>query len=684
MPRKITPDDLFHIQLAGEPQLSPDGRKLAFVVSRIDKEKNEYNNRIYMMDARPGAQPVAFTGGPKSDRNPRWSPDGTQLAFISDRSGKSQIWLMDAFGGEARQLTRIKNGVSSAPVWSPDGLSIAFTAAVKAEGPGDEADKDDETDLFKKYTKGVKRISRIQYKLDGAGFLDPEQHDQVFIIEAAAEKPEPRQVTRGPWNHHSLAWAPDSRAIAFVANRREDDDYYCYYSDIWVQHLDAPEAEPCRITPGNLSLGNPAWSPDGTQIAFTGYDRAEFQGYSSTRLFVVNADGTGLRRVAKGWDRTFGGATIYDMPAPGGGRLTWTPDGKALLTLGSDAGRQHVYRVDVTDNAVTPLTAGDFCVTGWSVDGQASKVAVGLTRPDLPADIFLQEGGELHRLTNINESLLAELDLAPVQWYRFETGGGSNEFTARYGTETLGITDGWVMKPVGFEEGKRYPAILEVHGGPMGMYGFTFFMEFQCLAAEGYAVIYTNPRGSQGYSEHFCACIKEDWGNLDYLDVLAGLDAALARNPWIDGERVGIAGGSYGGFMVNWAVGHTDRFKAAITMRSCVNEASMVGTSDFGFVDLANYPSTPWNDMTFYRRFSPITWVENIRTPLLIEHQENDLRCPMEQAEQLYTALKFLRRTVEFVRYPESSHGMSRTGKPWLRVHRLRTIADWFNSYIVR
>jgi dipeptidyl aminopeptidase/acylaminoacyl peptidase len=216
----------------------------------------------------------------------------------------------------------------------------------------------------------------------------------------------------------------------------------------------------------------------------------------------------------------------------------------------------------------------------------------------------------------------------------------------------------------------------------MGQYGCSFMMEFQCLAAEGYAVVYTNPRGSQGYSEQFCACIKEDWGNLDYLDVMAGLDSAIARHPWIDPTRVGIAGGSYGGYMVNWALGQTDRFKAAITMRSCVNEASMVGTGDFGFVDLANYPSRPWNDMAFYQRFSTITNVEKIVTPLLIEHQEEDYRCPMEQAEQLYTALKVLRRTVEFVRYPESSHGMSRTGKPWLRVHRLRNICDWFGRYI--
>ncbi|HWI62530.1 MAG TPA: prolyl oligopeptidase family serine peptidase, partial [Symbiobacteriaceae bacterium] len=194
-------------------------------------------------------------------------------------------------------------------------------------------------------------------------------------------------------------------------------------------------------------------------------------------------------------------------------------------------------------------------------------------------------------------------------------------------------------------------------------------------------VVYTNPRGSQGYGQKFCGCIREDWGNLEYQDVMAGLDAALAACPWIDPDRLGVAGGSYGGFMTNWIVGHTDRFRAAVTMRSVVNEASSVGTSDFGFVDMMSYPTRPWEDLTFYRRVSPLTFVEHIKTPLLIEHQEQDYRCPMEQAEQLYTALKFLRRQVEFVRYPESSHGMSRTGKPWLRVHRLRTILEWFGTH---
>lgn len=674
MPRKITPDDLLAIELAGEPQLSPDGRKLAYVVARIDKEKNETRRQIFMAEAVPGARPMPFTTGTRSDQSPRWSPDGTRLAFISSRSGKNQVWVMQAFGGEARQLTHFKDGVRGDPVWSPDGQSIAFTATVSAAGPELETDKDDDEDLFRKYTRGVKRVTRISYKLDGEGLHDPEKHQQVFVVNVGDERPTPLQITRGPWNHRTPAWAPDAGSIAFVANRRADDDYFPFYDDIWVQDLAAPSVDPVRITPGTFSLGHPAWAPDGSRIAFLGfeYDKA-YQGYSNTRVWAVGRDGTGLARIDTGWDRSMRPAAIYDMPAPGGIALTWTPDGSALIAMGSDEGRQQVYAVDVESGSITALTAGDHCVTSWSCDARCRKLAVGLTRPDVPADIFLVEGPDLLRVTHVNEDLLAELELAPVEAFTFQTAEGRSAFLERHGRATLDQAEGWVMKPVEFEESKRYPAILEVHGGPMGMYGWAFFMEFQCLAAMGYAIVYTNPRGSQGYSEQFCACIQADWGNLDYLDVMAGLDSAIERFPWIDRDRLGVAGGSYGGFMTNWTVGHTERFKAAITMRSVVNEASSVGTSDLGFVDMMPYPNTP---------VSPLTFAERITTPLLIEHQEDDLRCPIEQAEQLYTALKALRRPVEFVRYPESSHGMSRTGKPWLRVHRLRTILQWFQRHI--
>lgn len=680
--RRITPEDLLAIQLPGDPQLSPDGSRLAFVVARIDKESNETRHQIHLMDASPGARPVPFTSGQKSDRHPRWSPDGSRLAFLSNRSGRNQVWVMNALGGEAWQLTRFKDGVSSPPIWSPDGQTIAFTAVVGTEGPKLEDEKPEEEDLYAKHTKGVKRITRLFHKLDGAGFLDPTKHQQLFTI-PVDEGATARQVTRGPWQHQEPAWSPDGQRLAFTANRRADDDYTPHLSAIYIADLAQPDAEPLQVTPDGHEIGRPTWSPDGSLLACLGHDHRA-NACSSYRLFLVGADGANFRPLAHHWDRTFGAVVTYDMPAPGGWALRWSPDGSGLILTGSDRGRQQVYAVDAESGSVTQLTAGDHCVTSWSYDADCRKLVVQITRPDLPGDLFLVEGADLIRLTAINAELLAEVELAPVSHFRFDTAPGSNPFIAKHGYTGLTESDGWVMLPAGYVEGKRYPAILQIHGGPMAMYGWTFFMEFQCLAAAGYAVIYTNPRGSQGYGEQFCACVEADWGNLDYLDLMAGLQSALDRFPWIDPDRLGVGGGSYGGLMTNWIIGHTDRFKAAITMRSVSNLASAMGTTDIGFLFMIPYPAKPWEESDFYRRSSPLTYVEQIKTPLLIEHQEDDLRCPIEQAEQLFAALKVLGRTVEFIRYPNSSHGMSRDGKPWLRVHRLKAVTDWFERYIER
>jgi dipeptidyl aminopeptidase/acylaminoacyl peptidase len=688
MPRPLTPADLFRFQLPGDPQISPDGRRIAFTVSRLIPEQNEARTQIWLVDAAGEDPAIPFTNGKASDRAPRWSPDGQYLAFLSNRSGKTQLWVMPTGGGEAKQLTTFKDGIASPPVWSPDGKCLFFTAEVGPEGPGTEGKEDEEKDPYKKYTKDVLRIDRLHYKTDGVGLHDPTKREQVFMIDR--EGGEPVQITRGHWNHDGPVPSPDGRFLLVHANRRADDDRTPFHKGLWRIDLTDLAAEPVQL-PGPNAAHGATWSPDGQWIAFHGYDWAPYHGYVNNKLWVTASDGSGYREVAPKFDRPVGSETLTDMPAPASSGLRWTPDGQAILSLVADEGRQYVARFDLATGEVTPLTPGDHVVTSWSADATTNRIALGLTRPDLPADLFLVEGGEFRRLTEWNRAFLDEVELAPVEHFRFATAPGTNAYLDRLRAGSpaadlappahLAETDGWLMRPVGWKEGKRSPAILEVHGGPMAQYGWTFFFEFQLLAAAGYAVIYTNPRGSQGYGQDFCACIEADWGNLDYLDVMAGLDAALAANPWIDPARLGITGGSYGGFMTNWAIGQTDRFKAAVTGRSCVNEYSMVGTSDFGFIDMATYPNPPWESAEFYRGISPLTHVAKIKTPLLIEHQEQDLRCPIEQAEQLYVALKVLGQTVEMIRYPGESHGMSRTGKPWHRVHRLEAILDWFRRY---
>ncbi|MEW8978257.1 MAG: S9 family peptidase [Symbiobacterium sp.] len=683
--RRLSAEDLLAIRLAGDCQIAPDGSRVAYVLQEIDKEKNEYTSAIWL--AREGAAPLRFTGG-RRDTQPRWSPDGRHLVFVSNRSGSNQLWLLSLEGGEARQLTRVKGGVES-PVWGPDGRLIAFLANLTEAGLEPEGPDEEEKDLYKKFTKDVRVITRLHYKMDGEGyFTDRRKHICVIDVEGG----EPRQLTRGDFHHRDVSWTPDGRGLLFAANRREDRDWYPDHVDLW--YLPLSGGEPERLTPGDgtLCCSGPVASPDGRLIAFLASDPAE-SGYGPTCLHVLDRTTGEIRRLAAGLDRTFGNEAVSDLVAPAGGRLTWSPDSRWIYGLVSDGGQVHLVRVGAATGAVVPVTGGDRVVYAFSLTPDCRRAALAFATPRSPGDVYLARlddpcptpavpaagtalrGGGVHevRLTAHNEALLDELELTVPE--RFQVNAGEGE----------PAVDAWILPPVGREPGKKYPAVLEIHGGPMSMYGANFFFEFHWLAAQGYAVVYSNPRGSQGYGHDFCRVIRADWGNKDYADVMAVIEAAVERYPYVDGDRLGVAGGSYGGFMVNWIVSHTDRFKAAVTMRSVVNRWSAMGTSDIGYYRLRQFGTENWwevKNLGPYLKQSPLVHASHINTPLLIEHQENDMRCPIDQGEQLYVALKFQRKPVKFVRYPGESHGMSRTGQPWHRVHRLRMIAEWFAEYL--
>jgi dipeptidyl aminopeptidase/acylaminoacyl peptidase len=676
--------DLLAIKLAGDCHISPDGTRVAYVLQETDKEKNEYKSSIWL--AREGQSPVPFTAGPK-DSSPRWSPDGRSLAFISNRSGSNQLWLLSLEGGEARQLTRVKGGVGN-PVWSPDGKHLAFTASLTAEGIKPDA-KDEEKDLYKKHTSGVKVITRLYYKLDGVGYFT-DTRSQICVIAAAGG--EPVQLTTGDFDHAEPAWTPDSQGLVFTANRMAEADFHPWQADLWFVSREGGEPTALTAFEGKTGAHGPAVSPDGKFVAFLGSDAAD-HGYGLSVLYVLERATGKIRRLAERLDRGFVNEIISDMPAPAGGKLTWSPDGHWIYGIVSDAGQVHLVKVGATSGAVAQVTGGDIAIHAFSLTPDCRKAALAVARPVSPSDLFLarldepqpepkvanccsvlQGGGvAMVQVSAHNDELFAGLNLPAPERFVFSAGEGHP------------AVDGWVLRPAGFEPGKQYPTILEIHGGPMGMYGCSFFYEFQWLAAQGYAVVYSNPRGSQGYGKEFCASIMADWGNLDYIDVMAAIETAVARFDFVDTDRLGVAGGSYGGFMVNWIVGHTDRFKAAVTMRSVVNRWSAMGTSDTGYNRIGQFGTENWweeQNMAPYLKQSPLLHASKINTPLLIEHQEGDLRCPIEQAEQLYAALRVQRKPVKFVRYPGEFHGMSRNGKPWHRIHRLDTIADWFNQYL--
>lgn len=662
MTRRLQPEDLLSFQLAGDVQMAPAGDRVAYVVQSIDPEKNSYKSSIYMV--RPGEKPLRFTGG-ESDSSPRFSPDGTRLAFISRRSGQPQIWLMQVNGGEAQQLTRIQGGVVEF-CWAPDGRHIALTALLKADGIQPEVKDEKEEDLFKKHTKKVKVITELFHKLDGEGYFGERRPCLCVVAVDGAEAP--KQLTIPPYRVSHVTWSPDGSTLLFEGRLGPDYDRDGGEDHIYAIAAEGGEAR--QLTPEGLTCMAPAVSPDGKQVAFVGEPSAEI-GYDLMGLYVVPLAGGPATRVDRNWNRSFADDTVTDLCPPGGGRLTWAPDGSVLYATSSVGGTTPLVRVEMATGRVTSLTHGDREVYTYSLDAQCRKAALGVATPLNPGDIYLldlTEGTE-ERLTAVNSTLLADLELSEP-----------TRFTARAADGPA--VDGWVMKPAGFEEGKRYPTVLFIHGGPMAQYGSAFFFEFQLMAAQGYGVVYSNPRGSQGYGPEFCKAIRCDWGNKDYADVMAALDQAIAENPWIDPERLGVTGGSYGGYMTNWIVSHTDRFKAAVTGRSVVDWRAMMGTGDF--IDFREAGGVPyWVDDTWYKQQSPITYVENVRTPILIEHQEGDLRCPLEQGLIWYSAIKYLGKApVRLVLYPEEFHGMSRNGKPWNRIHRLKEISGWFNQYL--
>ncbi len=650
--RGMTPADLFRLVIVSDAQISPDGSKVALVRTRMDEEKDEYLSNIWIASTTAG-EAVQFTYGQKRDLSPRWSPDGRFLAFLSERNDdkKAQLYVIASDGGEPRRLTSQKSGAGQ-PVWSPDGSRIAFASRVAPEEPEEkEGDK----------SRPARVITQLRYKSNGEGFVyDRRRHIFVVNVGATEDEVEATQVTDGDWDDGTPVWSPDGREIAFASARHENRDYD-QVSDIWA--VPAHGGEPRKATQGRGPAGNPAWSPDGRLIAYAGDEHALDMG-RNTKIYVVPAEGGEPRCLTAGLDRTC---------APGSGSLgpVWSADSRHIYFGIEDQGTVPVYRVAVDGNGGPREVLGgqrQYSAFSLATDGSTAYIS---TEPLSPSEVGVAgpNGERPRQLTDFNRALREEVEFVMPERFRFERAGYQ--------------IDGWVMKPAGYELGRRYATLLNVHGGPATQYGVNFFDEFQVQAGAGYAVVFTNPRGSQGYGESFTRSVRGDWGGGDYEDVMMGLDEAIKRFDFIDRERLGILGGSYGGFMTSWTVGHTDRFKAACSERAVNNVYTLFGTSDIGsFFSETQAAATPWDDMQWFIDHSPLTYAKQIATPLLILHSEDDIRCPMEQAEQLFVVLKKLRKEVRFVRFPNENHEMSRAGKPWHRRDRFGFILDWMNTHL--
>ncbi len=652
--RGMLPTDLYELTAVSDPQLSPDGTRVAFVATRMDRPRNAYFSAIWVVELA-GGEPRRLTTGSNRDRSPRWSPDGLLLAFVSDRSGTDQVWILPADGGEAWKLTGMRDRVLALS-WAPDGTRLAFLAQVVAgTDPLVERDpKEPPPDA------PVRVIERLKYKFNGEGFRD--HPAQLFVVRLKGGRP--RQLTEGDVDVEDPTWSPTGDLIAFISAREPERDFDSI-SDVWVVSPERGDSR--KVTRSEGPCASPRWSPDGRRIAYIGHAHAEMSGGYNHRLRLVAAQGGDSRTLTDRLDRSLGIALRpYHVPAP-----RWSPDGQTLYFLHQDRGAVVLSRIRDQGGDAELVAGGDRALGGFDLGRDDRTVVFSASWPTNPGELFIVDGQSKveRQLTQVNAAWLERVELSVPQRVEARSADGT-------------AVDSWIMRPHGFQPGHRYPALLNVHGGPHAQYGWGFFDEFQVQAGAGYVVVYGNPRGSQGYGEAFALAIRGDWGNRDFADVMAITDRAV-QQPYVDAERLGILGGSYGGYMTSWVVGHSQRFQAAVSERAVNNLMSQFGCSDIGSLHMADaWGGTPQERPEKYLERSPVMHAHGIQTPLLILHCEQDLRCGMEQAEQLYVALKRLRREVRFVRFPGESHELSRSGKPEHRVARFQYILDWFARYL--
>ncbi len=648
MTRPLTPDRIvYDLALAADPQLSPDGQHLVYSYTVTDQETKRATTHLWLTGPDgTNRRQITFSGTRNSGA--RWSPDGSEIAFASDRPGEFRhgLYVLPANGGEARQIVVGYHPVTGI-AWSPDGATIAYTIEVDPENPDGAPFPADEASR-------VRVTRRIDYKQDtrGDGYLG-DKRMQVFLVDVASC--ETRQLTTRAVDHHAPAWSPDGQRLAVQIGRDNG-----MRSQLVLVDVGSGEEE--AITPDRGVVGSWAWSPAGDRIFLTGEPDRTFQ----DDLFVYDVGQRSLRRLTD---------DLAPLPGSGYPGLTLPPqpvwlDDNTVLFTGARAGASGLYTVAVDSGAVEQIHADEAITTGLSVDASRTLVARSYSSLATTGAIHLynRETGTGRVIVDPNEPVLAESPAA--SWERFDV------------TRDGVTTEVWMLFPPGFDPGQTYPMILDIHGGPHSFYGHTFNAVQQALAGAGYIVVYSNPRGSGSYGRDFARQVINDWGGEDYLDLMAVVDAALER-PYVDPERLGVYGYSYGGYMTAWIISNTNRFKAAVCGAPVFDFESFHGTSDIGhvFADL-QWGGPPGPPDQWPANRSPSNVIHNATTPTLIPHGEADVRCPIGQGEQMFTALLKQGVETELVRYPGGSHLMLTYGPPAHREDYLTRVTGWFNDHL--
>lgn len=681
--RPILAEDLLRMHFLGDAQISPDGSQILFADRHIN-DKNKYITNLFSVDVKTKTI-KQWTQGEGGAGSGRWSPDGSQIAFIGGRDKPgSQIYVMDASGGEARKLTSLPEGSVGSILWSPDGKKLAFTFRESDPNVTEAAKKEREA---KGLSEQPWSVESLFYRLDGDGYFG-EQRFKVYVCDV--ESGGTSLLYQGdPLGLYSFDWLRDSSGLVVAHSAAKDPLLEKPNQQLFIVPLKGkPHQIKCK-TKGTKS--SPKISPDGKWVAYLGADKPEDPwGVHNERLWVIPIEGGEPRCLTLEDDYCLEVLTLSDtmfgFVADGGGSglVQWTPDGRQIYVSVGHEGAVDLAIVDAKKGGLRLVTSGKHVALGsnQSKDGARMAVLVGDATSLLEVG-WLEIGKAVpakgsakplspRTLTNQNGALLDELLISKPEQFRVKSTDGVQ-------------VHAWVMRPIGSKSGKKTPAILEIHGGPHAQYGWSFFHEFQVLCAQGYAVVFSNPRGSKGYGEAYCAAIKGDWGNKDWDDISA-VGEWMKSQDWIDTKRMGVMGGSYGGYMTNWVVAHTHDYKAAITDRCVFNMVSMAGNSDFPLNKDGYFGGQAWGPLEKIGKLwqqSPLSHFESVKTPMLIIHSEGDLRCNIEQAEQVFFVLKSLGVETRFVRYPRStSHGLSRGGPPDLRLHRLGEITAWWKRWL--
>lgn len=647
--------DLYDLSIITECQLSPDGNHVAYCIQRINRKTEDKYSNLWIIAADGGAA-QQFTFGDHSDRLLRWSPDGKQIAFISNRQGgPPQIYCIPIDGGDSRRITDLQGDIAGFE-WSPDGgrlLLMYRKKDHKAIEWEEDADK-------KRLGPASRRITSIFYSEEGVGFL-PEEKFHLWTVDLATGKSS--QLTSGDCNEMAPRWSPDVKQILFLSNRSEDQNIW--ETDLFVMPAEGGSIRKI-ITPPGPKTGA-AFSPDGQRLAYIG---REVSPWKLVSLWAVPLDGS---EPAQNLTERYDMAIAREMRgSPLRVTLDWSNDGAKLFSIFEHHGHTDLYEVPVSDSGGFPgsLTGNDGLTLSFGFDREQSRLAYLQGNSSGPGEIMVRDmdGDPPRRLTGVSESFLAARELGEVEeiWFKGPTGND---------------LQGWILKPPGFDPSSLYPAVLEIHGGPQAMFDATFRFETYCLAAQGYVVFFCNPRGGTGYGEKHLAAIDCNWCSVDYDELMAWTDLVSSK-PYVDGERLGVMGHSYGGVMTSWIVGHNDRFKAAVTSAPLINMISALGACLKHYLKLNVADCYPWEDFEQWWRQSPLKYAGSVKTPTMIMVGEEDLACPVEQAAQFYLALQLAGVDTELILFPGEDHSIARLGRTDRRLARLEHIIRWFNRYL--